>query len=62
MSKSFARNFLIIALLHIFVIITAQKKKDIIYSQDIKEIENFLMTSHPEDPRESNTKKETYKN
>ena len=29
----------------------AQKKKDIIYSQDIKELENFLQTAHPEDPR-----------
>lgn len=29
----------------------AQKKKDIIYSQDIKELESFLQTAHPEDPR-----------
>lgn len=29
----------------------AQKKKDIMYSQDIKELENFLQKAHPEDPR-----------
>lgn len=35
-----------------FTLLTmAQKKKDIMYSQDIKELENFLQTAHPEDPR-----------
>lgn len=34
------------------LLITAQKKKkDIVYSTNIAEIENFLKTAHPEDPR-----------
>ncbi len=61
MTKTFARNFLIIALLHVFVVITAQKKKDIMYSQDITQIENFLKTSHPDDPRNPILKKRLVK-
>lgn len=36
------------------LMMTAQKKKkDIVYSTNIAEIENFLKTAHPEDPRRS---------
>lgn len=36
------------------LVMTAQKKKkDIVYSTNIAEIENFLKTAHPEDPRRS---------
>ncbi|MDR2204722.1 MAG: hypothetical protein LBE36_00960 [Flavobacteriaceae bacterium] len=34
-----------------------KKNKDIMYSEDIQEIENFLETAHPEDPRRKILKK-----
>jgi hypothetical protein len=34
-----------------------KKQKDIIYSENIQEIENFLRTAHPEDPRRRLLKK-----
>jgi hypothetical protein len=34
-----------------FTLLTMAQKKNIMYSQDIKELENFLQKAHPEDPR-----------
>lgn len=47
------KSLLIILFLSFFSFGFAQKKQDkkIIYSKNIAEIENFLKTSHPEDPR-----------
>jgi hypothetical protein len=44
------KTFLILTFFCFFSI-TAQKKKDLIYSNNIDEIESFLKTAHPEDPR-----------
>jgi hypothetical protein len=48
-----------VIILHSALLVSAQKKKqkDIIQSQDIQEIEFFLATAHPEDPRREVLKK-----
>lgn len=45
------KKLVLVFTLFFSLLTVAQKKKDIIYSQDIKELESFLQTAHPEDPR-----------
>lgn len=45
------KNFIVFSLLTGILVFAQKKKTDIMFSKNIQEIENFLKTAHPDDPK-----------